>query len=147
MVPDLVAILDALPAGPTGKVDRRALAELAARERRPAAASFAAPESPTERLVAAIWSELLGIERLSLDDDFFDLGGHSLLITRVRSRLEAALGVELPLAELFASPTLRAAAAATDRAMLRPATRHALRVTAVPRGAHRMRRDALDPEP
>ncbi len=148
MVPDLVAALDALPAGPTGKVDRRALMELAARtDRPPATAVFAAPASPTERTLAAIWSELLGIERISRHDDFFDLGGHSLLITRVRSRLEAALGIDLPLAELFAAPTLEAAAAATDRARGQEAPAAALRIAPIRREAHRMRRDALDKEP
>jgi amino acid adenylation domain-containing protein len=147
MVPDLLAALDVLPTGPTGKVDRRALAELAARTGRPAAAQFAAPESETEQTLAAIWSELLGIERIARDDDFFDLGGHSLLVTRVRSRLEAALGIDLPLAELFAAPTLAAAAAAADRARRQPAPAAALRIAPIRREAHRMRRDALDPEP
>ena len=147
MVPDLLAALDVLPAGPTGKVDRRALAELAARTDRPATALFAAPESPIERTLAAIWSELLGIERIGRNDNFFDLGGHSLLITRVRSRLEAAMGIELPLAQLFAAPTLAAAAAAADRARRQPAPAAAMRIAPIRREAHRMRRDALDPEP
>ncbi len=156
MVPGLVAVVEALPVGPTGKVDRRALAELAARAERPAADGHAAPETPTEQALAAIWSELLGLERISRHDSFFDLGGHSLLITRVRSRLQASLGVDLPLPELFAAPTLAAAAAAADRiAAAAAAADHAgrspapsgPRITAVRREAHRVRRDALDREP
>ncbi len=84
MVPAAFGILDTLPLTPNGKVDRRALARL-----QPASAEArgAEPETPLERRIAAVWSDLLGHERVGRDDDFFALGGHSLLATRVVARL------------------------------------------------------------
>lgn len=73
-------------------------------------AEFAAPAGRVEREVAAIWSELLGVERVGALDDFFALGGHSLLATRVLSRIETTLGARLSLGDIFEAPTLRALA-------------------------------------
>ncbi|MEA2691483.1 MAG: hypothetical protein QOJ16_870, partial [Acidobacteriota bacterium] len=109
MVPAGFALLPALPFTANGKVDRRALARL-----HPATAeattggegSFAAPRTPVEELLAGIWEDLLGRERVGIDDGFFDLGGHSLLATRAISRVRQAFGVELPLRTLFEVPTI-----------------------------------------
>jgi acyl carrier protein len=78
---------------PNGKVDRKALARLEDRqdERVPARG----PRTSTERLVAEAWREALGLERVSVQDNFFDLGGHSLLSMRVLARLERSLGLRL----------------------------------------------------
>ena len=81
MVPSAWVLLEALPTSPNGKIDRRALASLAPAETEGGHA--AAPSGPTEELVAAIWSDVLGIERIGPDGNFFTLGGHSLLAARV----------------------------------------------------------------
>ncbi|MCF7697333.1 amino acid adenylation domain-containing protein, partial [Mycetohabitans sp. B2] len=111
MVPSAFVRLDALPLTPNGKLDRRALPA-------PDADAFAhqayeAPQGELEITLAEIWSELLGVERISRHDSFFALGGHSLLAVRLMNRV-AALGIALPLATLFAAPTLTGLAAALD---------------------------------
>jgi acyl carrier protein len=68
---------------------------------------FEAPSGDLEHQVAAIWSELLGIDRIGANDDFFELGGHSLAATRVLARIESTLGVRLALRDVFDSPTVR----------------------------------------
>ncbi|MFP2932073.1 amino acid adenylation domain-containing protein, partial [Pyxidicoccus sp. 3LG] len=106
-VPSAFVALPALPLTPGGKVDRKALP-------RPDATavasggSAAGPESLTlfQQRVAAIFRELLNLERVGLHDDFFALGGHSLLATRIVSRVRATFGVELPLRTVFAAPTV-----------------------------------------
>ncbi|GAA1299937.1 amino acid adenylation domain-containing protein [Saccharothrix xinjiangensis] len=115
MVPTAFTALPAFPALDSGKVDRAALRALAPR----AAAGEPAvphlePRAATERLVAAVWSEVLGAPAVGLDDNFFDLGGHSLLLVRVQTRLRAELGRDLPVVELYTHPTVRALAAHLD---------------------------------
>jgi amino acid adenylation domain-containing protein len=108
LVPASVALLDRLPLTPNGKVDRRALARRAP-EVRPAAAS-APPRTELERTLAAAWAELLGLERVGLDESFFDLGGHSLLLARLQRVLHERLDREVPLLALFEHPTVGALA-------------------------------------
>jgi amino acid adenylation domain-containing protein len=103
MVPTLYVPLDALPRTPNGKVDRRALP---APGRAAAADSYVAPSNPVEEQLAAIWAEVLEIERVGVHDDFFALGGHSLLATRILARIRQAFGVELSLREVFRRPTV-----------------------------------------
>ncbi|HYO14327.1 MAG TPA: amino acid adenylation domain-containing protein, partial [Thermoanaerobaculia bacterium] len=104
MVPSEIGVLEALPLSPTGKLDRRALAAL---ELAPvAAAGYVPPRNPVEEELAAIWSELLGVERVGVQDDFFVLGGHSLLATQLASRIRRQLGVDLSLPRLFELRTL-----------------------------------------
>jgi amino acid adenylation domain-containing protein len=103
MVPSAFVTLDALPLTPNGKVDRRALP---APEGRPEVTAFVAPRTPIEEAVAAIWCELLRLDRVGVHDNFFELGGHSLLATRVIARLREVLEVELPLRALFQRPTI-----------------------------------------
>ncbi|WP_445260551.1 amino acid adenylation domain-containing protein, partial [Photorhabdus sp. S7-51] len=113
MVPAAVVRLDRFPLTPNGKLDRRALPvpgeDAFARQR------YAAPQGATETALAAIWRELLGIEKISRHDNFFALGGHSLLAVRVMNRIMTVLGVELPLAALFHSPSLAALAQAAQK--------------------------------
>ena len=113
MVPASFTVLDALPLTVNGKVDRRALPPPEP-PRRTAAAEAAPPRSAVEQGLAEIWQELLGVDRVGLHDDFFDLGGHSLIATRVVSRLRAAFGVEVPLRRLFEATTIAALAEAVE---------------------------------
>jgi amino acid adenylation domain-containing protein len=132
MVPALFVALPALPRTPNGKVDRRALPAPdgclpAGREGSPA------PRTPVEELIAAVWMDLLRVERVGAGDDFFALGGHSLLATRVVSRLRETFGVELPLRALFAAPTLAELAASVERARRGGAAADAAGAHALPR--------------
>ncbi|RKI08338.1 amino acid adenylation domain-containing protein, partial [Corallococcus praedator] len=111
MVPSSVMVLDALPLTPNGKVDRAALPVPEAPR---AEHGFVAPGTPTEVLLAGLWSQLLRVESVGLRDDFFALGGHSLLATRLSSSVRAAFQVELPVRELFDASTLGALAARID---------------------------------
>jgi len=105
MVPAEVVVLPVLPLTPNGKLDRRALAAI---EVAPQLAVYQAPGTPLEQEIAALWAEILGVERVGLQDTFWNLGGHSLLATRLLNRLRLELGVELPLRTLFQSPALGA---------------------------------------
>jgi natural product biosynthesis luciferase-like monooxygenase protein/amino acid adenylation domain-containing protein len=109
MVPSAVAILDALPRTPSGKLDRRALAPRAASLETTADEAptpFEAPRNPAEEMVAAAWAEVLQRDRVGIHDDFFALGGHSLLAGRILSRLGRSLGTELSLGDFFQEPTV-----------------------------------------
>jgi acyl carrier protein len=105
MVPPVLVVLDELPLTANGKVDRKALAELDLATPR-AHAEFVAPSTAVEKQLADIWCEVLGLERVGIHDDFFELGGHSLLATQVMARVRKVLGVEVPLRNLFQSPTV-----------------------------------------
>ncbi|HEX2094523.1 MAG TPA: non-ribosomal peptide synthase/polyketide synthase, partial [Longimicrobiaceae bacterium] len=109
LVPSAIVLLDRLPLTSNGKVDRRALPAPA-----PAAApgrdAYVPPRTPAEEVLAAVWAETLGVERVGAHDDFFALGGHSLAATRMISRVRAAFGVEAPLRAVFEAPVLSALA-------------------------------------
>jgi amino acid adenylation domain-containing protein len=109
MIPAAFVLLDRLPLTANGKLDRRALPapELSAADE-----PDAAPQTPYEALVAAIWAEVLEQPALSRHANFFELGGHSLLATQVIARLRAATQIELPLRQLFEAPTVADFAAA-----------------------------------
>ena len=109
MVPATFTFVDALPLGPTGKVDRRALPAPDPASRA-AVSAYVAPESELEQRIAAVWCEVLQVARVGRSDNFFDLGGHSLRLAQVQARLGAVLGRELPLVELFQHPTVSALA-------------------------------------
>ena len=93
------------PSTPSGKVDRQALRSPAGRSRK-REEDFVAPRDPTERAVASIWGQVLGVDDLGAHDDFFERGGHSLLATQVVSRIRDWFGVELPIQTLFDSPSV-----------------------------------------
>ncbi|MEE2035414.1 non-ribosomal peptide synthetase, partial [Rhodococcus chondri] len=109
MVPAVVIPLEAIPLTPVGKLDRRALPEPVFEAR-----AFRAPSTPVEEAVASVFAEVLGVERVGVDDDFFDLGGNSLVATQVAARLGAALDTTVPVRELFESPTVGALASRLD---------------------------------
>jgi amino acid adenylation domain-containing protein len=114
MVPAGFVFLDVLPRKPNGKLDRAALP--APDWGGGAPDTFTAPRSPEEEAIAAIWCEVLGIERVSVRDDFFALGGHSLLAVLVASRVRAVFGVELGIQTFFEAPTVEGLAAEVVRA-------------------------------
>ena len=109
MVPAAFVAMEALPLSPNGKVDRKALP--APEAKRDESLAFVAPRDETERAIAAIWREALGVEQVGVDDNFFDLGGHSLLLVRVHGRIREALGAQVTVVELFQHPTVGALAA------------------------------------
>ncbi|HYG63669.1 MAG TPA: amino acid adenylation domain-containing protein, partial [Thermoanaerobaculia bacterium] len=106
LVPSELVFLDALPLTPHGKVDRRALPASAPSNSGEGAAVAVAPRDAAEGEVAAIWREVLGRERVGIHDNFFDLGGHSLLLARVHVLLRERLGREVPMVDLFRYPTV-----------------------------------------
>ncbi|MFJ9458785.1 amino acid adenylation domain-containing protein [Kitasatospora sp. NPDC101447] len=105
LVPAAFVRLDALPLLPTGKVDVSALPAAPAAER-DADEPYAAPVTEVEKALAAIWEDVLGVERVGLNDDFFALGGHSLLATVVTHRVREALGAEIAVRALFEDRTV-----------------------------------------
>jgi amino acid adenylation domain-containing protein len=104
MVPAVFVPVTRLPLTPSGKVDRRALPEPA--ETGPESVAYAEPQSALERIIADVYRDLLRIARIGLHDNFFDLGGHSLLIVRAHQKLKQALGREIPVLDLFRFPTV-----------------------------------------
>ena len=109
MLPTSFVVLDALPLTTTGKVDRNALPTdqigVEANE------NYLAPRTALEQVLAGIFSEVLSLERVGVNDSFFDLGGHSLLATQVLSRVREAFQLELPLRKLFKAPSVAGLAA------------------------------------
>src|SRR5207302_3751095 len=104
MVPAAYVRLESLPLTPNGKLDRKALpapdSDAYARQR------YEAPQGEMEIAMAAIWSEMLKLERVGRRDNFFELGGHSLLAVRVLSRVQSMLGKQMKLTDLFVYPVL-----------------------------------------
>ncbi|MFM9435110.1 amino acid adenylation domain-containing protein/thioester reductase-like protein [Janthinobacterium sp. CG_23.3] len=116
MLPSAYVVLDALPLTQNGKVDRDLLPPSAGLGGEPDGAHIA-PRTETERVLAALWSELLGVERVGAEDNFFDLGGHSLLTTQVIARVRDLFKLNLPLSILFQQPTVAALAQVIDAAV------------------------------
>ena len=103
MIPHTLMVMEKLPVLPNGKLDRNSLPEpdLSAIQ-----SKFVPPQTPTQEIIAKIWAEVLGIEKIGIHDNFLELGGHSLLASLVISRLREALSIELSIANLFAAPTI-----------------------------------------
>jgi amino acid adenylation domain-containing protein len=116
MIPSGAVFLDQLPKTISGKVDRRALppprfARIRSRE------GYVAPKTPVQEVLAGIWSRLLGVPMVGLNDNFFQLGGHSLLVTQVISRIRHIFKLELPLQVFFEAPVLGQLAQKIDEAL------------------------------
>jgi len=105
MTPFGFVVLDKLPVTVNGKIDRKALALLSEGQRATSAA-YAPARNRMEEIVTAIWQEVLDLREAGIHDNFFDLGGHSLAMVQVRSRLREALNKEVPMVELFRNPTI-----------------------------------------
>jgi amino acid adenylation domain-containing protein len=104
MMPRTFVVVDALPLGPTGKVDPQALPVPAVHA--PRSRAYAAPRTELERGLAQVWQQVLRLEQVGIEDDLFELGGHSLLATQITTRIEDELGIPLSLRELFAHPRI-----------------------------------------
>jgi len=113
MVPSQIMVLDAFPLNASGKLDRKLLPEPVFE-----VAVFRAPVTAVEEIVASVFAEVLGVDRVGLDDDFFELGGNSLSAVRVAARLSAR-GLPATAAHLFEAPTVSALAALLARAPAR----------------------------
>ncbi len=103
MVPSNIVLLESLPVGLNGKIDRRALPEPSNTAVHP----YVAPATLEEGVLCRAFQELLGAQEVGVEDDFFELGGHSLLATRLTSRIRALLGVNLPIRAIFEARTVR----------------------------------------
>jgi tyrocidine synthetase-3 len=106
MIPSYFVRLEQLPLTPTGKVDRKALPEPEVGDI-DTGNEYEAPQNETETKLVRIWREVLGIEKVGINDSFFELGGHSLNATNVIARIHKELNVELPLREIFNAPTVK----------------------------------------
>ncbi|MBD6618564.1 amino acid adenylation domain-containing protein [Komarekiella sp. 'clone 1'] len=115
MIPAAFVILEALPLTPNGKVDRKALPipEFI----QISSSNIILPSTPIENLLAGIWAEVLGIEKVGINNNFFELGGHSLIATRVISRIRQVFKVELALRYLFEKPTIAGLAKEIEKAL------------------------------
>ncbi len=109
MVPSAYVFLEALPLTPNGKIDRRAL-QAPHEQQRELSSTYAPPQSAAEQIVAGIWQEVLRIERIGIHDNFFEVGGSSLLLVQVHTKLRAAFNRELAITDIFRHPTIAALA-------------------------------------
>lgn len=109
MAPSAFVALDSVPLTANGKIDRKSLPSPEGRELS-AAVEYAAPEKELEKTITEAWRDALGVPRIGLHDNFFDLGAHSLLVAEVHIQLRQALGKEFPLLDMFQHPTVRALA-------------------------------------
>jgi len=117
MIPNRIVPLASFPRTASGKVDRQALCVID--DAAPVASRYVAPRTELEESVVGMWQGILGIERVGVEDNFFELGGHSLLATQLVAQICEAFGVELPLRELFVSPTPAGIAVAIEEALMR----------------------------
>ncbi|MBN4003641.1 non-ribosomal peptide synthetase [Nostoc sp. LPT] len=115
MVPSAFVTLEALPLTPNGKVDRKALPipDLT----QVSSSQMLAPSTPIENLLTGVWAEILGIDKVGINNNFFELGGHSLIATRVISQIRQVFQIELPLRYLFEKPTIAGLAKEIEKAI------------------------------
>ncbi|MBN1481965.1 amino acid adenylation domain-containing protein [candidate division KSB1 bacterium] len=114
MVPAKIVIIETIPKTPSGKLNKRQLpipTDLSIES----TSEFVAPRTPTEEMLTSVYAELLRVDRVGIHDNFFDLGGHSLIATQLVSRIRDVLGIELPLRHLFDGPTVAHLSEIIDR--------------------------------
>ena len=123
MLPKTLQVLQAFPLTPNNKIDRRALpdASTSAGPSVPAPRPPAGAESQLEKEIASIWEQVLGVPKAGTSDNFFDLGGHSLLVIQVQRRLREATGREISITDMFRLPTISALAAHLNGSLTRTA--------------------------
>ena len=126
MIPSAIVRLSVLPLTSNGKIDRRAL-PTPEPSRSEVAAHYVAPQSEVERIIAEVWQQVLRIERVGMHDNFFDLGGHSLLLIQIHNQFQKLFNNKLPIADLFRYPTIKTLAdhlaqGENDRVSTQPAS-------------------------
>ncbi|HSF44306.1 MAG TPA: amino acid adenylation domain-containing protein, partial [Thermoanaerobaculia bacterium] len=135
LVPASFHVLAALPRTPNGKLDRRALPEPAALRRSGPEGPRVAPRTRKELRLAEIWTRLLGVPEVGVHDDFFALGGHSLLLLQMAGQVREAFGVDLPLAAVYRSPTIADLTEIIVRSQRYPLLEEGVRLAAAAGGA------------
>lgn len=110
MVPAAIVFLDAVPLLPNRKIDRRALPDPRHARSDGPEETYLPPQTKIEQIIARVWQEVLNVEKVGLQDNFFDLGGHSLAVARVQSKLREAFAKDISMLELFKNPTVSALA-------------------------------------
>jgi acyl carrier protein len=121
MVPAKFLVLDSLPLTPNGKVDRRSLPALTGKRAASVTPGFVAPRSKIEQQIAQVWQEVLAVDSVGVFDNFFDLGGHSLLMVRVHGRLAEVVEADISIVDLLHYPTVAALASHVSRSVSQPA--------------------------
>ncbi len=116
MVPSTYVVLDELPLTPNGKVDRRALPSPGQKALHQARSEYVAPSNEVEQTIASFTQELLHVARLGVHDNFFEVGGDSLLMVRVQRKLQETYAREIPIVDIFRNPTVRGWAELVGRA-------------------------------
>ena len=121
MMPSAFVLLAQLPLTPNGKIDRLALPapEVGAMQN-----TYVAPSTETEQALCRIWQELLGLERVGINDDFFALGGHSLLVMKLIARLQHDFAVDIPVKTLFDGKTVGVLADIIDKNIVIQKNKH-----------------------
>jgi Phosphopantetheine attachment site/AMP-binding enzyme C-terminal domain/AMP-binding enzyme len=142
MLPSSFVLLDALPLLPNGKLDRQALPDPGEDVVR-GDVEYVAPRTPLEEQLAAIWAEVLALKQVGIYDNFFTIGGHSLLITQVLARVRDAFEVTLSVRTLFKNPTIAGLAEAIERARSRSTELRKQTVVSISRDAYRQKRSSL----
>jgi amino acid adenylation domain-containing protein len=117
MLPPHILVLESWPVTANGKLDRKALPAPAAEAAAIREAGKAAPRTPVEEVLVGLWADVLALPEVGIHDDFFALGGHSILIAQLVGRIRAALGIELPIRRLFELPTVAKQAEVVEEAL------------------------------
>ena len=140
MVPAAFVCLETLPLLPNGKLDRKALPEPDDSVEREEM-EYVAPRTPTEERLASIWAEVLTLKQVGIYDNFFAIGGHSLLITQVLTRVQDAFQLSLPVRTLFKNPTIAGLAQAVEKVQSRSAELRRQAVVSISRETYRQKRN------
>ena len=144
MVPGTFILLDTLPLTSNGKINRKALPSPQDNDMTLDVLTYVAPRTPVEQELAGIWAEVLGIGRVGIEDNFFEIGGHSLVIAQVIGRVRDVFAVELPFRIIFTAPTVALLAAAIEKVQQRSKELRQPAVAAISRDAYRVNRSSLE---